>query len=120
MKLADDELKRLYQRFVADNRDLERNECPSAQEMCRAAMNEMRRGRKLKLIDHVFSCSECAREYETLRLLYQDERTTADAGVSRLLFGLNYRYLVSAVSLLIVLAGIYLMRPWAVVPTEDV
>jgi hypothetical protein len=111
MKLADDELKRHYQRFVADNRDLDRNECPSAQEMCRAAMNEMRRGRKLKLIDHVFSCSDCSREYETLRVLYQDERTTADAGVSSLGLGFNYRYLFMAASLLIVFAGIYLLRP---------
>jgi hypothetical protein len=120
MRLADDELKRHYQRFVADNRNLERKKCPSAKELGRAAKNEMWRRRKLNLLDHVFSCGACVQEYETLRLLYQEERKTADVAVRSFRLGFNYKYLVSAVSLLIVMAAIYLLRPWTEVPTEEV
>lgn len=122
MKLADDELKLHYQRFVADNRDLERKDCPSAKELCRAAKNEMWRRRKLNLLDHVFSCGACAQEYETLRLLYQEERktTATDVGVRWFRLRFDYKYLVSAASLLIIVAAIYLLRPWTEVPTEEV
>ncbi len=63
MRLADDELRKLYQQGTAAR---SRTGCPSSEILGRAAAGELSRPEREQVADHLAACSDCAQEYRTV------------------------------------------------------
>jgi hypothetical protein len=68
MKLSKEQLSRIYRDRTAPSAP-GRRECIAEEAMVRAAAGEMTRPERERLADHLSACSECTREYQTIRSL---------------------------------------------------
>jgi hypothetical protein len=66
MQLRNDDLKRLYRTFVSTHHPDNRQECPSWEQLLSFFEARARPTEKLKIVDHMTSCSACAQEFEFL------------------------------------------------------
>ncbi len=81
MTINNEELKLLFRAFISKRVPGTRQQCPPFNELARFFQPGVPRKRKLKIIDHVTSCSPCAEEFEFLRGLHNYENQFVhDAG----------------------------------------
>jgi hypothetical protein len=75
MNLKDEELKGLYRSYVTMRASGNREGCPSPETLLSFFVSRSKTRKKLKIVDHLTSCSACAREFELLLGIqrYQDQ-----------------------------------------------
>lgn len=84
MNLEDKDLKRLYRSFISLRTPKDRKGCPSWKQLLFFFEARAKPAEKLKIIDHVTTCSACAQEFEFLLDLQRyQERITGNVQESR-------------------------------------
>lgn len=122
MTLRDDDLKRLYRSYVARRSRPDRKACPSWKELSDFFENRTRRKKKLKIVDHVTSCSACAEEFEFLRQVRQlgkhiaqvAERQRPPSPSGRVGVSILWRYSSVAAGVMLALASLaIIIQRWS-------
>ncbi|HVP90148.1 MAG TPA: hypothetical protein VMS75_02915 [Terriglobales bacterium] len=122
MTLRDNELKHLYQSYVASKSRPDRKACPSWKAVSDFFENRTRTGRKLKIVDHVTSCSACAEEFEFLRqvwlwgkqIAHEVERQRPPSPSGRVGVPFLWRYSSVAAGVLLALASLaIIIQNWS-------
>jgi len=81
MTLNDEELKRVFRSYIDGRVPGTRQSCPSFNELSKFFEPRTRRRQKLKIIDHITSCSACAEEFDFLRAIHKHQNQFVNSSV---------------------------------------
>jgi hypothetical protein len=79
MKINHKDLKRLFRDYLENGLPVSRAHCPSPQEILNCLRGESSKNKRNQIIDHVFQCSYCTKEFEfVLEIIREEEKFIHD------------------------------------------
>jgi hypothetical protein len=81
MKISHRDLKELYRDYLEDKPPVSRAKCPSPQDITDCLRGESSNNRRNQIIDHIFQCVYCQKEFEfALEIIREEEKFIHDLG----------------------------------------